>query len=250
MIPADRPDVLPNPVGATHKDSLKESDRGFDSPKGLRDESDDAVVAARGSNSVWIENYKRGNLKFHFHVRVSGFGEYCVMLEGCDHRIVGDQHLSFTADGLKAQKRFRHGDQLVFVSRVQFLKQPKRMMIRIGSLVRLQIADQCLHFGMHSSHSIRVKLSGVGANRKLGLGIGRIASGQSPSNIVEGAAGVVDRIAEDQSPVVLRHGFKHLKPRQILRLVRIMFDDDGIRIVSVESPKFRVERVQMFTAVS
>src|SRR5713101_7898148 len=139
----DRPDVLRNPMGVSHKDSLKKPDRNFDSPERFGDKSDDTVVDAGSTKDVAVENYKRGKLKLHFHIRIRGFGEYCIVLKGLLDRGIRNQDIAPALKGSSSRDRLRHGDQLVFIFRVQFLKQPENTVIRIRSLVRLQVANYC-----------------------------------------------------------------------------------------------------------
>jgi hypothetical protein len=74
----------------------------------------------------------------------------------------------------------------------------------------------------------RIKFRGGQAYGEQRFPIGQIASGQSPSDIVERAPRIVDSITNDEAPGVLRNESDLLKPEQILRLFCVIFTNDSI----------------------
>jgi hypothetical protein len=94
--------------------------------------------------------------------------------------------------------------------------------------------------------TLRLKFGGMDANGEQGLKVGRIASSQTPSNIIECAPKIMDGIPKQQSPRMLWDGTKDFEPPDILTTFRIVFAHNAIRFVGVESPKLIVQRFKVF----
>jgi len=81
-----------------------------------------------------LKLYAKGKLEFHIHARfwrVSVFNDYRAILDVALDGLVRDQHLPRATKVSGARYHFGHGDQLVFISRVQFLRSQRT--VRFGS---------------------------------------------------------------------------------------------------------------------
>ena len=138
-----------------------------------------------------LKLYAKGKLEFHIHARfwrVSVFNDYRAILDVALDGLVRDQHLPRATKVSGARYHCGHGDQLVFISRVQFLKEPENCALWIRSRIWLQRFDIRERIGMDRLpleaplRAIPIVFGTI--NRKLTDTVVKMAASQSPSDII------------------------------------------------------------------
>lgn len=256
----DRPDVLAGePIGVVN-DKLLEApcyivDCLQDLSKGVADETISGCL-----DDSPFKRYVEGKLSLHLHLRIStirgqnDLGKYCVLfasgLGKINVKLEDGNRAVHNVDAYTGTLGHRcgHSEQLMFVSRVQFLKRPEQTAYRIRSSVRLQLADFCARTFVNPAQSpfhIVELLEGI-VDRKHSLSVGEIAASQSPRDVVERAPNIVNAVADDCGPTCLWERLKDIQPEQILGLFSVVFGSDRIGIATQKSLTFCVEGVEVF----
>jgi hypothetical protein len=241
-----------NPMGVGGEKPLEIRDYYLDSFEDLLKARTDLIVTGCAKNSLF-EKYAEEKIKFHVHLRLSRagiFSEYCIVFNSALDGGIGNRNGDriVNSESRANCDRLGHRDQLVFISRVKFLKHPEHTSIWIRSCIRLQRADVCQGVRVYSPQAPRcvVKLDNAPVDREHCLDVTEVASGQPPSNVVKGAARVMDGIAKNQPPGMLWGCLKHLEPENILGSFSIVLMDHGIRISTTECAEFSVESIKVF----
>src|ERR1700722_9171787 len=254
MLKNDRPDVLPNPVGVCGNHALKCENHVYDSLDDLRN------VNVNGKPSILLKDstfkrYVEQRLEIHFHFRLlsadrkADLGEYCAVILSA----VSDLDMLAPGRANRATERLRlgHGQEFVFVSGIQFLKEPELIWLALRSCVRLDIANgvQCAwmkHMIKLTTfdHSIESDFGFV--NREKRHSVSEIAPRQSPSDVVESASKVVNTVTDNERQSDLRNRFSDLQGSEICKLFVIVFFDEGIGLRIEKCPNFCIENPILF----
>ncbi len=242
----------PDPVEVDIEKPLEAPEYALNSIDDLAEAVEDGVCVT-GINDSPFKRYAEGNVALHFHLwlwsaaRDTDFGNYCVVLESAltNHGTTG---ATINGDFDRFGVGLGRGEQLVFVSGIQFLKLPERRRIRLRSRTWLQNSEFCNGIRMNPLQSLAPapELLATIVDGEQGLPIGEVAKSQSPSEIVERAASVVDAIPDDQCPARQRHRLSDLQLEQVSGVWTVIFDDHSIGLQIQESTCFHVERLEMF----
>src|SRR5271166_1858516 len=151
MFPNDRPDdnlrvLNAHPIRVLSNEFVEPQEYFFDDLADFENARYNLKIVGVADDSA-LEQYCRGKLDFHFHiwiVRSGNLYKYCVRLNFADSILRNSGGIK-AADGVLRRicDGLAHGDEFVFVSRVQFLQEPQRMSLWIRSIVRLKLADFC-----------------------------------------------------------------------------------------------------------
>ena len=140
----------------------------------------------------------------------------------------------------------------MFISGIQFLKEPEMILCWMRSRVRLTISDfdKCILMNTEMELPLfdnpAVKSSLTYKDRECGAMVGQLATSQPPSNVIERGACIVHAIANDQRPLCFRNRFSDLQLKQICRCLTIIFRDKGIGLRIAKSLDFRIKRSAMY----
>src|SRR5208283_5337733 len=250
---------LRNPSRIADDELIEPADDILD---GIDDSGELLLNAASASKSAdsFLEGYIEHDRCFHFHFGLQSasgerdFGQYCAIFEAALAKqpdLPRSIPSGLYTETCAPRKAICHGEQLMFISRVQFFKEPEGLHLRIRSHVWLAPSDfaQCVWmdpvFELSAlDHLVKSRLRLV--DRKQGAAVVELTPCESPSDVIEGASGVVDTIADHQSPSVLRYGFKDFELKEILRLFTIVsfVGGEGLRIE--KGTHFRCNGVEMF----
>lgn len=206
-----------------------------------------------------LKRYLEGKLSIHLHFIIhdrkgeQSLGDYCILLESKfredylrrgGHLFEPSAHPDTQTHGVRGG----HGEQLVFVVRVQFLENPKITIFRVRSRIRLQLAEFCNCVAMNPLQAPERGLEFVRPviDREKGFLVREVAASQSPGEIVKRASGVVDAVTDDSGPIGLQGRLKDIEPPDILTLFSIVFGEDRIGVVIEKSSTLFAERFQMF----
>jgi hypothetical protein len=207
------------------------------------------------SDDSLFERYIKGYVIPHFHVliwdvkRNVDVGDYCIVIKRAlpksEEWPIGAGEVDYRLFGYG----LRHSEQLMFVSCIKVVQQPKGMKFRVRSVIRLQLAQFCECAKMNASEfpfNPIVERPDVTKNRKKRVAVGNIASRQMPCKVVQCTPGIMESVPENKSKPTLRDRLGYLHPEEIFALFRIEFSFDSIGIGIEESLDFRVERLGVF----
>jgi hypothetical protein len=248
--------VSANPSRIIDDQALKVGDYTIDRVEDLTKCLSNGVFGYGIENSL-LERYFKGVLAPHFHLWACSadgtidFGDYCFVVKGAlmeaqqrpEIGRMGELDFSMFGYGLG------HREQLVFVSRIQLLKRPEGAWCSVRSYIRLQLAHLCDRVPMDSGEpgqSSLVESLKSQENREQRLAISEVATSQSPRDIIERTSSIVETVADDKRPVVLRNFLENIKPQEMLSLFRVEFRDNTIGIAIEKSGDFRIKRLRMF----
>jgi hypothetical protein len=257
----DRPEVLTrNPVGIADEKRLEESDYVIDSSQDLSKAVSDGIILDWIDDSPF-KRYVEGKLCIHFHFRICNtenlkdLGDYCVLLNSDiqrdnDSRVVGNQARMGDADTSYSAHGCGHGEELVLISRIQFLKNPERVKLRIRSIVRLQLNNLGASVRMDTAEPLKPPLFKAIGRQEDGphnIPIRELATSQAPREVVEGASDVMNGITDDSGPANLRDGLKNfVQPEQVTTLFSVVFESDKIGLAVQKVLNFGIKRLEMF----
>lgn len=245
---------LPYPIGICSDQSLKVANYVYDSLDDLRN------VRVHGQPSILLKDstfkrYVEQRLEIHFHFRFlstdrkSDFGECCAVILSA----VRDLDMLTSIGTNRATERLclGHGQEFVFISGVQFLKEPELIRLTLRSFVRLDIANgvQCawMKDAIKMATFDRIVEPGQRpVNREESAAVGEVTSRQSPSDVVESASEIVNTVADDERQSDLRNRMYDLQRNVICKLFVIVFFDEGVGLSIKKGPNFRIENPIMF----
>jgi hypothetical protein len=256
--PSDAPSGSANPIGVSFEKPLESDYRIVNFFDDLGKICDDRIV------SVWIKNpsfkrYVEEGMSLHFHFGLcsadgkSDFGDYCAIVQSdIDVPLNFAMRTSRIFDANTIAHRLGHCEELMFISGIQLLKKPEMILLCGRSRIRLAISDfdKCVVVDslieMPPFNDVLVESNFGGEDREEGVAVGQLPPGQSPSNIIERGACVMDAVADDHGPLCLGYRFSDLQLEQICRLFTIIFSDKGVGLRIEESPDFCTKRVTMY----
>lgn len=240
------------PLGISGEELIEVGYYALDSKKDVIQMLEHTQVSAKGL----LENYVRHQRCVHFHFdlgrphRKLDLGKYCAVFKGAismKRRDALRTCRGFYGELRAEQVPLNHCEQFVFISRVQFFKQPERLLFGVRSLVRLERLNRGRCSFMYAFRMALEPPSIWGIqNRKGRIPISRAATSASPSDVVERGARVMYAIPDDQRPARRRHRFDITELKQILGLFVCVSSDsaEGLRIDV--GPKFVCKGFQMF----
>jgi hypothetical protein len=257
MMHPDRPDDSRGKPSGVLVDQLREV------PEYTIDRVDDLSKATAhgincgGTGNVTIKRYVKREVGFHFHLfvwnanRDRHLGDYCVKLKWPVEDSSGERSPSGAVppDRTLIRKNFGRGEQLVFISRVKFLKKPESACLWIRSEVRLQLVDFCDRGPMPNALDSPITAEPLmlsQTNRERGVSIGEITTGEPPCDVVENGSSIMNTITNDECPASLRDWLKRIDPEQILRLTCVEFGVGYAGFIPQESVDFRLKGFQVF----
>ena len=207
--------------------------------------------SANLKNSL-IENYIEGTMELHFYLFSKGGdqrGDYCFRPEFADVDKRNRQGKRIVAgDGRAFMNSLSGGQQLMFVTYVEFLKYPETIQFWIRSLIGLQTVDKCEGVVGKTFQPPFPRFEGVGslANDEHCVSVGSVGTRQSPSHVIEGTSEIVDAIADDQSPLCLRQRSLCRELYQVASAFRVIVKGSLVGIAFQESVYPRIKRLQVF----
>jgi hypothetical protein len=201
----DRPELKPDePVEVAGEQFFKSEEDRFRGVENLVQGGPNNQFSRHNS---LLESYvKRGEVAPHFHIFVRDIrrnidlGDYCIVLKRAmpkskQRRVrMADEDYRLFGYGL------RHSEQLVFISGIKVVQQPEGVARRVRSVIRLQLAQFCERIRMDTpklSFCSVIETAPLEKDRKERIAIADVASGQSPSKIVQSAPGIMNRIPQD-----------------------------------------------------
>src|ERR1039457_783333 len=251
----DRPDVLSNPARIRGDQFLELGDHVYDSVDDLMDVIADGKVSILAKYSTF-KCYVEKRLCIHFHFglwRSDGklyLGDYCAIIQGA----VTNPNLCSVAartEAGAATMGLSHGEELVFISGVQFLKEPEMIVLRLRSLIRLNSANgsECVWMNPQielssARHLLKFRLGFIDGKQR--VSVEEITPRQSPSNIVESGTRVVNTVTDAKCQFNLRDRFDDLQLAEIFKMFAIICFDKGVGVRVEKSTDFFVERTIMF----
>ncbi len=255
MVP-DRPDGSGNPRGIVLNQSLE-------MPEYTVDGIDDLTKATAygidcgGPGNVTIERYVEGEVGFHFHIfvwdadRDRHLGNYCIRLKWpIDDSSREDTSIGAARpDRTLIRKNLGCGEQLVFISRVKFLKEPESLCLWIRSEVRLQLVDFCDRRPMPDAFDPPITAEPLmlsQTDRERDSFVGKIATGESPCDVIKNGSSIMNTIADDECPASLRNWLKRIEPEQILQLMCVEFGAGYTGFIPQKNRDFLVKSIKVF----
>lgn len=258
MIITDRPDgsEFGNPIGVQHERTVENRYYEIDRVEDAREAIADFVVV-RDANDSTLEQYIGAKLQPHSHVRALWAGrirDYCALFKAAVRSCVEVERIGTAIDSArKIGDLLNRSQESVFVSSVEFMKEPESAALRIRSQVRLKFAfaDRLSCEGVHALQPAPfsiIKFPLAGTNREHDAVVIGLAAGQCPRDVIESAPGVVNAVPNDQAPLLERGLSLDLKLEEVANLVSIIFLDDGIGFRIREFAQLHVKQVRMFLA--
>jgi len=253
----DRPDVLGNPRRVGGDQTLESREHPLDCIDDLAKCGFNGVLSVQADDSL-LERYVKGVVAPHFHLwiydasRNIDLGEYCVVLKGAlreSDRVGHTIHRMHDVDFRLFGYRLCHREQFVFVSRIKIMKRPEGTRFSVPSHVRLQLSDFCDRIGVHPVESGQSSFLESERLQKDGpecLPVIEIATGESPSNVIENAPSVVNTVSNDTCPPLLRDRLHDFQPEEILALICVEFSDNAIGLRIEKFRDLHVKRLRMF----
>jgi hypothetical protein len=258
----DRPDVSGKPVGVFDEKGLESTDYAVNCLDDFDKIGIDRIGATWWSKDSPFKRYIEDGLYIHFHFglwspnRESNFGDYCALVQSAikiQNSLAGlviqprSGHLKSGSVG----HGLGHCEELMFISGVQFLKEPERVFFTGLSQIRLAVSDfdKCILVDeLIEAHRFDpiFESSQADADRKEGSSVLEVAARQPPSNIIERGACIVHTVPDNGCPLCLRNRFSDLQLEQIFRLFTIIFTDKGIGLRVKKSLHFSVKRTAMY----
>jgi hypothetical protein len=217
--------------------------------------------STRVITNPFVKDYATGQFGLHLHLflktPINNFesSNFCIIVHGLpDFSMQGQfklRHLFFrkissceinTQHTIRVwpivDRDIRQWQQAMFISVIQFMKQPKGMLMRIPSMIWLQSLNKCpvgIRKVSDFSKPIAIIKRISDKDRKFCLveGSSDLFQGKLPSHMVETATQVVSNLADDDSPFN-RRGFENLDPQCALSSLLIKFRNDGTCISFVK----------------
>ena len=147
------------------------------------------------------------------------------------------------------RKNLGCGEQLVFISRVKFLKEPESLCLWIRSEVRLQLVDFCDRRPMPDAFDPPITAEPLmlsQTDRERDSFVGKIATGESPCDVIKNGSSIMNTIADDECPASLRNWLKRIEPEQILQLMCVEFGAGYTGFIPQKNRDFLVKSIKVF----
>jgi len=249
-----------NPVGVSRDELVEANDYTIDVLDDCLKRVPDWIRLIRRDDSP-LKRYIEGKLCIHFHiwVRTPGRdgqcddGNYCIVIGSAvrGETMIRRAH-PWGRDGFDITPVIEHEterEQLMLISRVQFLKNPEKVTLRIRSVVRLQRGYLCKRSGMEIAPPFATaayETAGGVKDREARLTVGELTPRESPRDVVQSGPGIVDAIANEQCPT--RHGQVSLmaNPDIVLSSLRVEINDNFVGVAFEKCVDISVERFKMF----
>jgi hypothetical protein len=249
-VPTDRSVLEPhNPLGIVSEESFK-------SPYHILELMHDVLEksAYRACADARLKGYVEEQYPFHFGLwSISGeshLGNYCAIIQAALVKLDNSAAAVKSLDHEPATTVpcLCDGQQLMFISGVNLLKEPEQVSFMVRSRVWLQFADfdDCVFVDTAKPPLCAVEIGESCIDRKDSPSVRKIATGEPPSEIIKGGAHVVNAISDVQSPVNLRNRFTDLELKQILGLFTIVFFANGVGLSFHEGSNFCCKQLQVF----
>jgi hypothetical protein len=218
-----------------------------------------------------FKRYIEGELCPHFHLWVwtagpdgeRDFGNYCIVIGSAirGENALGYAHCGRSIDVLGRDcidlspvvEHVAGDEQFMFVSRIQFLKPPEKIILWIRTVVRLQRGDLCESVRMNTAQpapSACVESVNGLINREHDVAIRKLTASETPRKVIESGSCVVNAISGDQTQPSDGKRLPMLDPDVILGMFRIEFDNQFVRLAFQETGDFFVKGLKMFLSTN